>query len=185
MQPQDYAKIETNLFPKIRKRFESEGMIDPIDLYAILAWKANRASGKHVKRLDGVKCFRLLSVELGKALSEARDNESRLSVVMSKPFMFRLPTATSILMVLFPEEFTVYDVRVCDSIGGFHELTGRRFTERLFPDYQRFKAEVIAKAPFGLSLREADQYHWGRNWLEGARKVVGADDDCISSCSAI
>lgn len=185
MQPQDYANIEANLFPRIRERFEIDGSLDPIDLYAILAWKANRATGKHLKRLEGAENFRLLAVKLGNALFEAKDSESRLSVVMSEPFKFRLPTATSILMVLFPNDFTVYDVRVCDSIGGFHGLKAHRYTKRLFPAYQRFKAEVIDKAPAGVSLREADHYHWGRSWLEGARKAVGFEqDNCSGAGSA-
>ena len=35
---------------------------------------------------------------------------------------FRLPTASAILTVLYPDVFTVYDRRVCKVLGAFDQL---------------------------------------------------------------
>lgn len=173
MQPQDYANVETNLFPKIRERFVKDGSLSPIDLLAILVWKANRASGMHIERFGGPENFVALAPELGRKLFKGKDAETRLKVAMTDQWKFRLPTATALLTVLFPLEFTVYDRRVCDRLGAFHELAGRRFTNRLYPAYDAYKAAVVAAVPSGLSLREADHYLWGQSWLQDARKTLG------------
>lgn len=36
---------------------------------------------------------------------------------------FRLPMASAIATVLYPNDFTVYDIRVCEMLGDFHGLT--------------------------------------------------------------
>lgn len=49
----------------------------------------------------------------------ASTGRERLRVLM-EDYGFLLPMATAILTVLWPDEFTVYDIRVCDSLGRFH-----------------------------------------------------------------
>lgn len=83
---------------------------------------------------------------------------------------FRLPMASAILTVLFPDSFTVYDVRVCDVIHergfNFHSLTGRKFSEGLWDDYMAYINAVSATAPKEYSLRDKDRFLWGKSFYE-------------------
>ena len=85
---------------------------------------------------------------------------------------FRLPMASAILTVLFPEEFTVYDIRVCDSLGKFHSLKNKTNFDNLWEAYSQYKREVEEKAPTGYSLRKADQFHWGRAFFRQLEEDV-------------
>ncbi|MGJ9384908.1 hypothetical protein [Salipaludibacillus sp. CF4.18] len=51
--------------------------------------------------------------------------KEKLRYVM-KAWDFRLPMATAILTVLYPDDFTVYDVRVCEQLGGDHHKLKNR-----------------------------------------------------------
>jgi hypothetical protein len=80
---------------------------------------------------------------------------------------FWLPTASAILAMLYPDNFTVYDIRTCDEIcacgkGDFYKLGGRLWSRRMWPAYQQFTNAVTAAAP-GLSLRDCDRRLWGHN----------------------
>ena len=77
-----------------------------------------------------------------------------------------LPMATGILTVLYPEDFTVYDVRVCDVLGDFHKLKHRKFSPKLWDCYEEFVDKVRAATPQEPSLRDKDRYLWGRSFFE-------------------
>jgi hypothetical protein len=81
-----------------------------------------------------------------------------------KDWGFRLPTASAILTVLYPNDFTVYDSRVCGELGAFEELADRQYSDSLWADYQRFLNKVNAAVPGSLSLRDKDRYLWGRSF---------------------
>jgi hypothetical protein len=76
---------------------------------------------------------------------------------------FRLPTASAILAALYPEEFTVYDIRVCTVLGAFHHLGDQKWSPEMWRRYQQFVGAIRAAAPSGLSLRECDRWLWGRD----------------------
>jgi hypothetical protein len=84
---------------------------------------------------------------------------------------FYLPMASSILAVLWPEEFTVYDVRVCEELGDFGWVGTRRSPADVWTGYQACLAAVIAATPSELCLRDRDGYLWGRS----AAKQLEAD----------
>lgn len=168
-----YANVETNLFPEIAVKFSQEGTLDPVDFWAILVWKANRSKNKLLSKLteDG-RTFSESVTGIAKSIYSAPTPKAKLAALMTD-WRFRLPTATAILTVLYPDDFTVYDYRVCEQINAFSELKHRRFSDDLWDQYQRFKSAVINEAPHGLTLREADHYLWGRSWHEDARRDIG------------
>ena len=45
-------------------------------------------------------------------IAKARDDKVRMRILI-EDWAFRLPMASSILTVLYPNSYTVYDVRVC------------------------------------------------------------------------
>ena len=99
------------------------------------------------------------------SLSQAPSPKERLRLLM-RQWRFALPTASAILTVLYPEEFTVYDTRVCGQIGKFRELAGRAFTDRLWDAYLEYKGCVVQMTPQDYCLRDKDRYLWGKSFYE-------------------
>jgi hypothetical protein len=79
---------------------------------------------------------------------------------------FRLPMASAVLTVLYPDAFTVYDYRACDVIGGFHHIADRAKPESVWNGYIEFMDAVKKAAPLHLSLRDKDRYLWARAFAE-------------------
>jgi len=171
--PMDYLKfydLEHYLFTEVRGRFARFGEISPADFYMIIVWKANlsraRIRNKLAKRAGS---FAAAVEGIAGDLRAAKSSQRRLEILM-KDWEFRLPTATAILTVLYPDEFSVYDVRVCEHFGQFRDLADRQFSETLWEDYQRY-LEVVTKAtPRGLSQRDKDRFLSGRSFYESVLK---------------
>jgi hypothetical protein len=71
--------------------------------------------------------------------------------------------ASAILTVLYPNDFTVYDVRACDQVKGFHTLAARQNADSLWRGYLDFKQAVERATPKRLSLRDKDRFLWARS----------------------
>jgi len=172
----DYGKfhdLESYLFTEVGPGFAETGDITAEDFYLIVVWKANRAKTRVLSKLSrGSGGFREAVRSIAASLRRAASPKSRVEVLM-KGWGFRLPMASAILTVLYPDEFSIYDVRVCDQLGEFRQLAGRQFSSRLWDDYQRFLSAVVDATPEGLSLREKDHYLWGRSIYEGVVRDLG------------
>ena len=168
-----YYHLEPYLFGTVRKRFTKKGHLSAFDFFCILIWKANRAKSMHARRLlrYGVGDLDKTVATLTRAVRDAGDPKQRLGVLMMD-WGFKLPTATAILTVLYPEEFTVYDVRACESVGGFQKLGNWSKPDRVWEGYVEFLAAVRAKGPKGRSLRDADRYLWAKSFAEGLRADI-------------
>jgi hypothetical protein len=165
---QKFYNLEGYLFGEVRERFRSSGVIEPVDLFMIFIWKSNRAKTKvrdRLKKFAGD--FSTAAKRIAKVLSAESDNEKRLHFLLLECGL-RLPMATAILTVLFPEEFTVYDIRVCGELGiaDFSSLS----REKIWPKYQEYIAAVRAVAPPHFSLRDADRFLFGRSVRKDAVK---------------
>ncbi|MCV0348461.1 MAG: hypothetical protein K5863_00160 [Nitratireductor sp.] len=172
-----FANPETNLFPEIRNTFNETGKIEPLHLWAILKWKANRAALRHRERLQELHGdFSNATAKLANSLHTAQSDQLRMAALMSERFGFRLPTASAILTVLYPERFTIYDYRVCSQFpephdGEFAKLQHRRYSPGLWSDYEKFRQLVIEFTPEDITeLRDADHYLWGRSWAKDASR---------------
>jgi hypothetical protein len=92
---------------------------------------------------------------------------------LTKPkWGFRLPTASAILTVLYPDIFTMYDIRVCDTLQAFHQLGSMKWSSAAWREYQRFLGAVRDAAPRGLSLRDCDRWLWGKDKWETLRNEI-------------
>jgi hypothetical protein len=78
---------------------------------------------------------------------------------------FKLPMASAILTILYPNEFTVYDQRVCDVLDAFHNLSSLNF-EKLWLGYEEFKRKVEETTPQEFILRDKDRYLWGKSFYQ-------------------
>jgi hypothetical protein len=170
-----YSHLGIYLFKAVRSRFQRQHSIGAFDLFSIVIWKANRAKSRIALRLlerqkllgqkPGLEwAARKLSGDLWRAQS-SRD---RLLILM-RDWGFRLPMASAILTVLWPDEFTVYDDRVC---GQLRQLGGPRCNyswlknrdpEHVWDGYCDYRNAVQRLTPRRLSLREKDGYLWGRS----------------------
>jgi hypothetical protein len=155
---------EAHLFDVVGPHFRETGRLTAYDLFFIVRWKSNRALGKMIARVrrlgdpDPEKAVAKLAGDLFRA----KDAHARFRI-LSTEWGMRLPMASAILTVLYPEEFTVYDVNVCKEIGCFRELANRQDVESRWSGYLKFKAEVERRAPPNLSLRDKDRYLWAQS----------------------
>lgn len=159
-----YYDLERYLFEDVHRRFHEEGSVGAFDFFSIVIWKANRAKSTIARRLlkrDRLGSGRLEVIvrDITKALFAASEAEERFRL-LSQDWGFRLPMASAILTVFWPDEFSVYDVRVCESLGGFHRLQNRTDFSSLWSGFQDYIAAVHAAAPPALSLRDKDRHLW-------------------------
>jgi hypothetical protein len=170
----DYVRIydlERYLFTEVGPRFVTSGKLNPADFYMIVIWKANRAKTKIRNRLEQRKGGFASSVKLiAEVLHQSTSPMKRLEVMM-KNWDFALPMATAVLTVLYPNDFTVYDIRVCGQLKGeFEKLANLTFSPRLWTGYQNYLAAVKHVTPESLSLRDKDRYLWGKSFFEGVER---------------
>lgn len=171
-----YYNLEAYLFEEVGPRFRATKQLELLDFYFILTWKANRAKGYALRRLAArAETVAAAVQEICAALSDASDSRARLQVLM-QTWDFRLATATAVLAVLYPEEFTVYDVRVCEALDWeterWTDLADSTFSIALWNEYLAFKAAVESTAPAHLSLRDKDRYLWGKSFYRDASKAL-------------
>jgi hypothetical protein len=108
---------ETYLFLELARRFAKTGQLGQTALYLILDWKAPRARTRRLARLSKLAGgdFERAAREIATDLVAATSQEKRMGVVLTKGG-FRLPTASAIPAVLYPETFTVYKAVAPESI---------------------------------------------------------------------
>ena len=171
----DYCKfynLEQYLFDEVGQRYRKDGKISSLDFFLILHWKSPRAKTRARDRLKKkVESFDRAIRQITTSLHKENDPKKRLQILMQR-WGFRLPTATAILTVLYPDCFTVYDVRVRKVVGfrPIKEIYSERTWDATWKDYLAFKKRVIAKTPRGLCLRDRDRFLWGKSLFESAKR---------------
>ncbi len=158
-----YYDLENYLFEDVHKRFHENKKLDAFDLFSIIVWKANRAKSKLAHRLlKKSQTLEEAASEFTGALYRAQSAQQRLLIAMDE-WGFYLPMASAILAVLWPEEFTVYDYRVCEELNDFRNLRNLE-TKNLWPKYCQYREAVRGvEGAEGKSLRETDRFLWGRS----------------------
>ena len=167
--PLDYCRyydLETYLFDDVSKRFHDRGSIGAFDFFSIIIWKANRAKSVTAKRLH--KCATLdetldaLCHRLTAEVFRASSPEARFMVLVRPPWRFALPIASAILTVLYPDDFTIYDFRVCAELGDFSNLTNIADPDHLWRGYNKF-VQAVRKSSTEICLRNKDRFLIGRS----------------------
>jgi hypothetical protein len=135
----------------------------------IFIWKAERAKNKKRDRLKRIESgsFQEAVARIAGSLHASHEQKDRLQILMGK-WEFALPTASAILTVLYPEEFTVYDRLVCEELG--FKYLQREFSDALWAEYERFRRAVISEAPVDLSLRNKDRFLLARSFRKGVER---------------
>jgi hypothetical protein len=167
---QQFYDLESYLFDAVRSHFEKHGELSAFDFFCIVIWKANRAKSKIAKRLKiRYKDLDTAVRELARGLVQQSTPKERL-LYLVKEWEFRLPIASAVLTVLYPDEFTIYDTRVCDALKeicgkDFHNLSNPTNPDSLWTKYENFRQQVEESAP-GPTLRHKDCYLWGRSFYK-------------------
>ena len=166
----DYYDIEKYLFSKVHERFHQDGCLCAFDFFTIVRWKSNRPKGAIREALrerdtDLDQAVRSLTGDI----HVAANHENRLKILLNVRGI-RLPMATAILTVLYPDYFTVYDTRVCNQLGRFSSL-GRRSIATIWEGYEEFRLAVREEAvrreaPETLGLRDMDRWLWTRDVVD-------------------
>lgn len=161
-----YYHLESYLFDKVCPKFRKLGYLDAFDFFCIVIWKANRAKSKVARALlsSGAKSLDDVVKKLTHDIAKQSTAKDRLRVLCDAGF--RLPMASAILTVLFPDDFTVYDRRICGILHDFHNLSDVSNFDRLWLGYQDFKSKVEKEVPKQLKLRDKDRYLWGKSFYE-------------------
>ena len=130
------SRTSTGVFTKIK-------CLNAFDLFSIIIWKANRSKSKLASRLirkypklKPAQALEKAATSFTKALAAAETHEGRLLLAIGD-WKFRLPMASAILTVLWPEDFTVYDYRVCEELlqgefGNFRWLSDKAANHNLW-----------------------------------------------------
>ncbi|MHA1756922.1 MAG: hypothetical protein ACTSVV_09140 [Promethearchaeota archaeon] len=170
---QDYSKyhdLEKYLFKDVSQKFKKEGCLNASDFFCIVIWKANRSKTKIKKKLlklSGKKNIDKICKELTLEIARQKSDEDKMKLLLEK-WKFRLPMATAILTVLYPKNFTVYDVRVRE------QLKMKDFTNRKnqVDEYFSIYMPEVKKRGKGKSLRDKDRYFWGKSFAEDLNKLI-------------
>lgn len=175
--------LERYLFGTVSKRFQEDGVLNAFDFFSIVIWKANRAKPRvaqllvpHVAESPNPRAELEEAVkQLTRSLSEAADDPTRLRVLINGKF--HLPIASAILAVLWPERFTVYDVRACNELK---ESTGKDFSylggitdlDRLWSGYEAY-IQAVSESSDAPSLRDRDRVLWASNTMRQLHEDIG------------
>ncbi len=179
----EYYFTESYLFDTVSERFSKDGSLGAFDFMTIVIWKANRAKSVTAKRLMsravGDETLDDVCRRLTKSISMASDNEGRFRVLWD--WNFRLPMASAVLSVLFPEDFTVYDYRACEQLalmgaGDHAGLDEKRPFEARWVGYAKFIDAVRASSP-GSSLRDADRALMGQSQAQQLERDIAGWSD--------
>ena len=162
-----YYDLEGYLFEVVSVRYAQDKTFTAFDFFCIVIWKANRAKSKVAERLlaqaNGQGTLGAAVGSLLAAISAAKDQRARLSVLI-EGWGFRLPMASAILTVLYPEDFTVYDIRVCDVLGDFKDAQYKTNFTTLWERYSAYVIAVKGAVPECPSLRDKDRFLWGKSF---------------------
>ncbi len=160
-----YYYLEQYLETEVRPYFEKEHHLTSEQFFAIIEWK-NPKFGKtkltHLKPKDIEKLFKTI-------YGESREKQLKILVDIKG---LKLATASAILTILYPERFTVYDVRVRkqlrkrglweeepDDITYCVDVVNRYF-DKYLPPIEKLATDS------GLSLRDCDRALWAQDWHE-------------------
>lgn len=160
-----FADLECYLLETVRQRFLSDRQLSVFDFFCIVIWKANRAKSKIAKKLlaKGPGNLEVTIHRLTREVADAKSDEQRLSCLI-RNWDFRLPMASAILAVLYPDKFTVYDVRVTEVLGKFKHLAEVKPFAKLWAGYVDFLKAVEDATPGATTWRERDHRLWGESF---------------------
>lgn len=160
--------LESYLFQTVSQRFQKAGYLSAFDFFCIVVWKANRAKSRIAAKLlsNSNPPFETLEQAvktLTTAIKKTESRRDRLRILISE-WRFRLPMASAVLAVLYPDEYTVYDVRVCGQLDGFYDLQQKKNFDSIWSGYEEYQQAAVQSVSELDSLRDKDRELWARSF---------------------
>jgi hypothetical protein len=155
--------LERSIFSELSNKVKSRGELEPEDFFKICEWKSTRT--KTLVRTNPQEHIRDVT---RLAFSSRESLRVPLLCILNG---VRVPTASAILTVWQPNEYTVYDVRVCDAMLSLsHKLLTDQIVEDARKSYSKYR-DVARKIAIELqvSLRDLDKTLWMWDKLKGLR----------------
>jgi len=166
-----YYDLEKYILTDVRAKYKAEGYLNSFDFFCIIIWKANRAKSKIAKRLMKMNSNLDQAIkDLTNKIFVAEENKEKLRILL-EDYGFRLPMASAILSLLYPNYFTIYDVRVCETFPEYKGLDNLIF-ENLWKGYCNYIESVRNYETQNLSLRDKDRLLWGKSFYEQLQKDI-------------
>jgi len=152
-----YYDLESYLFGEVGPKFQKLGRLSTYDFFCIVIWMSNypKSRVRDLLRAKDEKNLDVVVEKLARELSK-KSAKDKLGYLMDE-WRFRLPLASAILTVLQPDDFTVYDKRICKLVNS-PELPGMVWSDSLWNKYLEYKRKVEQQAPKSFSLR--DKHRW-------------------------
>lgn len=165
----DYKKyyyLENYLFNEVNKNFHKRGHLLPEEFFCIVIWKSNRAKTKIKDKLLNFGKLNGMVENMTKEIFNASSFQTKLEILLEK-WTFSMPMATAILTVLYPDDFTVYDIRVRDQLD-IKDFSGRK------NEIEKYFSEFLpaVKKCSGKTLRDKDRILWGKSFYEDLKKLL-------------
>jgi len=163
-----YYFLEDYLFGEVRKNFKKRRFLLLDEFFCIIIWKSNRAKTAIKEKLLKFGNLNKVVKKLTGEIFYVRRREQKLELLL-KSWKFSLPMATAILTVLYPKEFTIYDVRVRGKVGIHKDFSGCKDQIKKYFDEFLPKVRKIGR---GEDLRSKDRYLWGKSFYEDLIKFL-------------
>ena len=182
-----YHDLESYLLDEIGPRLADSGVLSVEEFFCIIIWKSNRSKSKEAARLSRIATARNLGGGLAGAvkaicseLTQATSREDKFRVLF-EGWEFRPPIGSAILAILYPEDFTIYDYRVCEVLDDYKRIQGIYRFDRFWVEYERYFKAVKEAVPQHASMREKDRWLWGKSFAmqleeEAARGFPGPQE---------
>jgi hypothetical protein len=162
--------LENYLFNDVAERFYNTPTgkeVTAFDFFCIVIWKANRSKLRIAKRLllRGHDTLDAAVTQLIAEIRQAATDQERLQV-MFEGWGFSLPMASALLTVFYPQQFTVYDARVCELLPEHAKLGNLSKFDKVWTGYEKFVAAVRDQVPDQPQLRNKDRVLWAMSFRQ-------------------
>lgn len=167
-----FADIEAYIFNDVHQKFYQNQTIDVIDFFCIAIFKANRAKSKLAKRIINQFGNLEQGVEtIIKTIYTATTHKERY-IYLRCTCGFGLPTVSAYLSVFYPNDFSIYDYRVCNMLGDHHKAKSKSNPNSSWKAYQAYLEDVRGFIPKDGNFRDADKLLWGKSFYKDLTKDI-------------
>ncbi len=161
-----YYNLEEYLLGEVKNNFHKNGYLTTEEFFCIVIWKANRAKTKIKNKLIRFGVLSSMVKNMTREIFKASAPQKKLEILLEK-WKFSMPMATAILTILYPNDFTVYDIRVREQLG-IKDFSGRKNqVEKYFLEF----LPMVKKNP-GKNLRDKDRILWGKSFHEDLKLLL-------------
>ena len=158
-----FYSLENYLFNEVSKNFSEKHYLTSEEFFAIIIWKRNASK---TKIRDSVKKHKISIHDLTLNIYKEKTQNGKLNVLISIPNI-GISIASAILTVCYPNDFTVVDYRVINSLNKLGLITRQDSVTKLDSYFDYLEKCKSLKDKHNVSLRDIDKILWGMDWYCG------------------